>query len=685
VNITLVAVVLTFLTALAGSFSLVEHTQMAVILSRPVFLLLVIYSAFILYYAFSAPYFSGKILFRIISWLAAIGGCYIVLFRLTSIGFSFRYGLLVQSELIEGMDLTWYDLFRGIYFYAVPAVCFLSFVIRALALSSKIYRQQMIFKALSLLLCWVLVFALWRSSFARPMYLHLSTFVLTLYIVMLYKINLISMVYDRQELVTAVVGFLARYVSGAVVAGVIFMLLPRGTFWGNSLFIAVGFVIVFLVSIGLYRFRNVLKRWIQFGNNYSEDLMKELNALDFNDEGDEDEEGTSLIERSVDVIRRNTKASTVDILIEKNPGTLSVGYSTQGRNFEISADNDALEALSNMSHTVILKTQAVIRYDFSGIKDSLLELFAVCSAEAIIILREGRHIFGLIMLGPKEQGNEYTDYDYTALSGLYSNFFTIGYYIKNISNESVIGVVDREIEFSGQIIHSIQDNIDRVSNEKTDIGFLSLSARNLGGDFVDFIRLTKDRHMFIMGDVSGKGLGASMSMVILKSVIRTLLAETGDFKELVVKINTFIKFNLPKGTFFAGVFCLLDFAENTLYYINCGIPAMFLFTEAYNNAIEIQGDGKVLGFVKNIDNLIKVKKVKLNPGDVLLATTDGLIDSQSLRGDRFGKDRVQKFILDNRLYPAERMASFLYENLIEFTSRQLEDDVTITVIKYLSR
>ncbi|MDR1748891.1 MAG: serine/threonine-protein phosphatase, partial [Spirochaetaceae bacterium] len=577
------------------------------------------------------------------------------------------------------LGLTWYDLFRIVYFYAVPVICFTAFVLRALILSSKIYRQQMFFSALSVLLCWLMVFILWRSSFTQPMYISLFTFILTLYIMLLYKINLISMVYDRQALISAVLSFLSRYMSGAVIVGLICILLPKKTPAENIVFLIGGFIIIFFVLWGLYRFETILKKWIHFGNNYGDDLMKELNALDFNDED------SSLVERSVDVIRRNTKATTVDILIEKNMGTLSVGYSTTGRELEISTANEALESLSNMNYTVILKTQAVIKYDFAGIKGCLLELFTTCSADAVIILREGRHIFGLIMLGQKEQGNEYSDYDYNALSGLYSNFFTIGYYMKNISNESIIGVVDREIEFSGQIIHSIQDNIDRVSNEKTDIGFLSLSARNLGGDFVDFIRLTKDRHMFIMGDVSGKGLGASMSMVILKSVIRTLLAETGDFKELVVKINSFIKFHLPKGTFFAGIFCLLDFADNMMYYINCGVPAMFLFTETYNNAIEIQGDGKVLGFVKNIENLIKVKKIKLNPGDMLLATTDGLIDSQSLRGDRFGKDRIQKFILDNRMYPAEKMAHFLYDNLIEFTSKQLEDDVTITVIKYLSR
>ena len=64
-------------------------------------------------------------------------------------------------------------------------------------------------------------------------------------------------------------------------------------------------------------------------------------------------------------------------------------------------------------------------------------------------------------------------------------------------------------------------------------GTPSLCAPGLIGDFIDFIRLSADRYIFVMGDVSGKGLNASMSMVILKSVIRTYLQETGDFKELV--------------------------------------------------------------------------------------------------------------------------------------------------------
>lgn len=55
------------------------------------------------------------------------------------------------------------------------------------------------------------------------------------------------------------------------------------------------------------------------------------------------------------------------------------------------------------------------------------------------------------------------------------------------------------------------------------------------------IRLTDTRHIFIIGALSGKGIAASMNMVILKSIIRTFLAETTDFKLLVEKVNSFIR------------------------------------------------------------------------------------------------------------------------------------------------
>ena len=162
------------------------------------------------------------------------------------------------------------------------------------------------------------------------------------------------------------------------------------------------------------------------------------------------------------------------------------------------------------------------------------------------------------------------------------------------------------------------------------------------------------------------------------------MQETRDFKLLVEKVNSFIRYNLPKGTFFEGVFALLDFNDDTMYYINCGVPALFLYTKSYNNVIEIQGEGRVLGFAKDIGKLIKVKKVKLNPGDIIVTCTDGLIDSKSLRGETYGKERIQRSITENTSYMANVMARTIYNSAADFLAKELDDDVSILVIKRLA-
>ena len=268
---------------------------------------------------------------------------------------------------------------------------------------------------------------------------------------------------------------------------------------------------------------------------------------------------------------------------------------------------------------------------------------------------------------------------------LYSHFFVYGYYMRNISNKDLIGVVNREIRMSSQIITSIQENIDHVKNDKIDTGYLMVPAHNIGGEFIDMIRLTATRHLFVVGDLSGKGIAASMNMVILKSIIRTFLADTHDFKELVIKTNTFIRDSLRKGTIFAGLFALVDFETDTMYYINCGIPALMMYTQVYNNVIEIQGSGHVLGFVKDISPYISVKTTKLNRGDIILACTDGLVQSHSLRGEMYGKERIQQVILDNSTYNAQRMTQFTFDDLMKFMSKEMEDDVSILVLKYESK
>ena len=112
---------------------------------------------------------------------------------------------------------------------------------------------------------------------------------------------------------------------------------------------------------------------------------------------------------------------------------------------------------------------------------------------------------------------------------------------------------------------------------------------------------------------------------------------------------------------------------------------MLLYTRSFNNVIEIQGKGFVLGFAKDVSPLLKVRQIKLNPGDVLGITTEGIIKSHSLRGDRYGKDNIRKSMTENYMYDGMHMVSFLLDDLKRFIAKDVDEDITVMMIRYLGK
>ncbi len=377
------------------------------------------------------------------------------------------------------------------------------------------------------------------------------------------------------------------------------------------------------------------------------------------------------------------EASEVDFFVVEGDELHITQSTRKSYSQKLSLKSKVFSTICRSEIPVISRDSFQYENELIAVRNELEALFEYCNSQAMIIMHGERSIVGLISLGEKERSIRYSLHDLDLMRFFYPNFFVFGYYLQTSIKESLMNVIAREIKFSGQVTESIYKNIDKVQHKSIDTGFISKSLRNLGGDFIDSIRLTDDRHMFVVGDVSGRGLNASMCMIILKSFIRTFLSESSDFLILVNKLNNFIKHNLPRGTFFAGTFMIYDNTDKVLYYINCGVPAIFLYSKAYNNVIEIQGEGKVLGFVEDVTRLLSIKKIQLQEGDVVLTCTDGITDSLSLRGEEYGKRRIENVLFENKLFPAQNICTFAYDDLQSFTAKGVSDDVSILVIKII--
>lgn len=601
-----------------------------------------------------------------------------------SVGDYMKVGFVAESvfpQAAEGtIKFTWLDLYYAIFVFLVPGFSLLILMVYTENLRLWSLFQRSVFFAGALVLSWIGNIALLFTATYIPPIVSLCPIVICLITIILARSAACKKIYTATMMIFQLLRMILEFALPAAVGAWLYVWLKplheqsRFVYY-VALFASVALA-TFVFHILIKKISTIIVRNLSM---YGEAFEADLVAINY------DDETLDVCSTFYDIFSMRVSVDSMKILVVGGNNELNTVFASKGAKVSLSVQDPGLEAICAQNVNVFSLDDMEVMYDLQMRREEIERLFAELEAEVLIILREGSRLLGLLALGNKHGDLGYDEYDKTVFNNLYPYFFVFGYYMSNIANASVVGTVNREIKMSAQIIKSIQENMDSVESPKIDLGYLMLPAHNIGGEFVDSIRLNDTRHLLVVGALSGKGISASMNMVILKSIIRVFLATTHDFKKLVSKINNFIRFDLPKGTFFAGVFCLMDFESDTLYYINCGISTMLLYTRSFNNVIEIQGKGFVLGFAKDVSPLLKVRQIKLNPGDVLGITTEGIIKSHSLRGDRYGKDNIRKSMTENYMYDGMHMVSFLLDDLKRFIAKDVDEDITVMMIRYLGK
>lgn len=595
-----------------------------------------------------------------------------------------KLSFVAESVFPQAADgaikFTWLDLYYAIFIFLVPGFSLLILMVYTENARMWPLFQRSVFFAGALVLSWIGFLALLFGAVYVPLIISLSPIVICLVAVILVRSSACKKLYTAQMLIHNLFRMIMEFALPAAIGAGLYLWLRPLHRQSHFVFYAALFVSVALLAFGIRALIKKISTIIEQNlSMYGEAFEADLVAINY------DDETLDVCSTFYNIFSMRVSVDAMKILVAGGNNELNTVFASKGAKVSLSVQNPGLEAIVAQGVNVFSLDDMEVMYDLHMKREEIEKLFAELDAEMLIILREGSRLLGLLALGNKRGDLGYDEYDKTVFNNLYPYFFVFGYYMSNIANASVVGTVNREIKMSAQIIKSIQENMDSVESPKMDLGYLMLPAHNIGGEFVDSIRLNETRHLLVVGALSGKGISASMNMVILKSIIRVFLATTHDFKKLVSKINKFIRFDLPKGTFFAGVFCLMDFETDTLYYINCGISTMLLYTRSFNNVIEIQGKGFVLGFAKDVTPLLKVRQIKLNPGDVLGITTEGIIKSHSLRGDRYGKDNIRKSMTENYMYDGTHMVTFLLDDLKRFIAKDVDEDITVMMIRYLGK
>ncbi len=215
-----------------------------------------------------------------------------------------------------------------------------------------------------------------------------------------------------------------------------------------------------------------------------------------------------------------------------------------------------------------------------------------------------------------------------------------------------------------------------------DYAGICIQARQVGGDYYDFLQLGRERFGLVIGDIAGKGIAAALLMANLQANLRSQCAIALDQPRVFLQsVNQLFFENTTESAYATLFFAEYDDEHRSLRYANCGhLCALLLHPD--NTFDRLDSTATVLGLFKQWDCLIG--EHQLYPGDTLALYTDGVTESMDRGGEEFGEQGLMECLVRHRNQSPESMLGCIVEDLQKFSPHEQHDDVTLIVAKCLA-
>jgi sigma-B regulation protein RsbU (phosphoserine phosphatase) len=211
-----------------------------------------------------------------------------------------------------------------------------------------------------------------------------------------------------------------------------------------------------------------------------------------------------------------------------------------------------------------------------------------------------------------------------------------------------------------------------------DIAGKSFPAQSVGGDYFDFIAVDQNRLAVCLGDVSGKGLPASLLMANLQATVRAQALVEAEARVCVSRSNQLICQNTDRCNFITFFYALLNHREHRLSYANAGHNPPLLFTG--NNCREFSCRGLVLGIRENLN--YQEETIDMQAGNLLLIYSDGVIEAMNAQQEEFGEARLIDTVRQNHDDTASALIGKIMQAIKKHVGQAVQsDDITLVVVK----
>jgi serine phosphatase RsbU (regulator of sigma subunit) len=254
-----------------------------------------------------------------------------------------------------------------------------------------------------------------------------------------------------------------------------------------------------------------------------------------------------------------------------------------------------------------------------------------------------------------------------------------------------LGIMRQSIEQELRMARDIQQALLPKDSPELDSWKIShhyRPAREVGGDFYDFLELPGGRLGLVVGDATGHGMPAALVMATARSMLRAVAQASDSPGEVLRRTNDPLVMDIPPNMFVTCFYGILDPQSGRLVYANAGHDLPYLLRRGGSDVQELRARGMPLGLMVGMS--YEEKEIVLQEGDSALLYSDGLVEAHGPRGEMFGFPRLRALIVEHgggggggEEEEEKPLVDSLLEELYSFTEEgwEQEDDITLLTLQ----
>ena len=218
-----------------------------------------------------------------------------------------------------------------------------------------------------------------------------------------------------------------------------------------------------------------------------------------------------------------------------------------------------------------------------------------------------------------------------------------------------------------------------------DIAAYYKSAKEVGGDYYDFLRLGQNEISAVIADVSGKGIPGSLVMTMTRSLLRLAAKGSKSPADIVKAVNRSLSPDMNPGMFVTLLYFVVDVSTRKVNMVRAGHNGPILFSAKSNKMLHLNPKGIALGLDHDgalFDSELEVTQFVFQKGDVLVAFTDGVTEAKNSRGEDYSQERLVRVLRNNTNQNAGKIQNYILADIDGHRGKtEQSDDITLMVIK----